>query len=139
MVVLTNNDEQTVAVGGTVVFDSIISSGCNCGNRNGLSTSSVEIRNGNYLVSFSGNVGGATAATPVQLSIALDGVPVPASSMISVPAAVGDLNNVSKTIGISEGSCRCNCNTVRVTVTNTGTAPVTIGANPSLTVARLCH
>lgn len=135
MIVLTNPDEQTVAPGGTVVLNATLVGNC-CNGNNSLITSSIKIgrkSSDGWLISFSGNVGGTTAATPVELSISLGGSPITGTQMISTPAAVGDLNNVSKTIPINNVCCDFS----RVTVVNTGTTPIVIGANPILAVAPL--
>ncbi len=132
MIVLSNTTEQTVAPGQSITFNTLKhKSGCAECWRQG--TSSVKMKNsGVYQVSFSANIGGETAATPVQIALAIGGDVLPATTMISVPAAVADRNNVSVTTGIRN----CCCDYDRITVTNNGTVPVIIGANPLLFVKR---
>lgn len=132
MIELSNTTEQTLQPGQSIVFDEVISSAgsCECHRRN---TSSVKMRaNGVYAVSFSGNIGGETAATPVQLAITLGGSPLPETTMISVPAAITDRNNVATSTRIRN----CCGDYDRVAVTNTGTVPVVVAANSSFIVER---
>lgn len=134
MIVLSNTLEQTVQPGASVTFDVVREhTGCNECHRNG--TGSVKLRDGGvYEVSFSANIGGETAATPVQLALSLgEGAVIPDTTMISVPAAVADRNNVSTIRGIPV----CCCDYNRISVVNTGTVPVVVGANPLLFVHRI--
>lgn len=134
MIVLTNTLEQTLAPGQSLVFDeAILHSGCGeCHRRN---TSAVKLRaNGIYEASFSGNIGGETAATAVQLSLTLSGSTLPETTMISVPAAVADRNNVSTETRIRN----CCGDYDRVSVTNTGTVPVVVAPNSSFVIDRRC-
>ena len=132
MILLTNSAEVTVAPGQTLVFDTVaVHFGCGEFHRNGSGAVKMCF-NGPYIVSFSGNIGGETAATPVQLSLSLGGEVLADSIMISTPAAVGDLNNVSKTIGVPT---RCG-DYDRIAVVNSGTADVIVGAGASFLVTR---
>lgn len=133
MIVLTNTIAQTIAPGASLTFDEVIlHSGCGECHRKG--TGSVKLRcNGVYELHFHANVGGETAATAVQLALAIGGEPLPETTMISVPVAVDDLNNV----GTSTLLKNCCGDYDRVTVVNTGTVPVVIGANPVLYVKRV--
>lgn len=132
MIELSNTAEQTVQPGQPIIFDEVILKVgcCECHRRN---TGNVKMRsNGIYALSFSGNIGGETAATPVQLAIAVGGSPLPETTMISVPAAVADRNSVSTTTRLKN----CCGDYDNASVINTGTVPVVIGANSSFIVER---
>jgi hypothetical protein len=133
MILLTNTVAQTIGVGETVTFDEIIlHSGC--GECHRPNTGSVKLRyNGVYELHFSANIGGETAATLVQLAISVADDPLPETTMTSVPAAVGDLNNVATSTLFKN----CCGDYDRVTIRNTGTVPVVIGPNPSFYVKRV--
>ena len=133
MILLTNSAEVTLAPGQALTFDTVaLHFGCGEYHRGGSSAVKMCF-NGPYIASFSGNIGGTTAATPVQLSFSLGGDILADSLMISVPVAVGDLNNVSKTIGVAN---RCG-DYDRITVVNSGTEDVVIGEGASLLVTRV--
>lgn len=132
MIVLSNTIEQTIQPGQSLIFDEVILKAgcCECHRKN---TGSVKLRsNGIYSIGFSGNIGGETAATAVQLAISVGGSPLLETTMISVPAAIADRNNVS-----TETRYRNCCGDYdRVSVTNTGTVPVIVAANSSLVIDR---
>lgn len=133
MIVLSNTTEQTLQPGQSINFDEVIlvAGSCECHRRN---TSNVKMRaNGIYAVSFYGNIGGETAATPVQLSITLGGSTLPETTMISTPAAVTDRNNVARSTRVRN----CCGDYDRVAVTNTGTVPVVVGVNSAFIVERV--
>lgn len=134
MIVLSNSTELTIQPGAAVPFDRIVRRSYNCGVcvQNAISAPKL-CKRGIYEVSFSGNIGGTTAAAPVQLSVQLGGVTLPETTMISVPAAVGDLNNVATTTYVNRGCCP---DMGRLTVVNTGTTPVTLGANSAFAINR---
>lgn len=132
MIVLSNLTEQTLAPGQSLTFDDVIlHSGC--GECHRPNTASVKLRaNGVYSAQFSGNVGGPTAASPVQLALTLSGEPLKETTMISVPAAVGDFNNVATATRIKN----CCGDYDRVSVTNTGANSVIVAANAVLVLER---
>lgn len=133
MIVLSNTTEQTLALGQSISFNTVIthSGDGECFRRD---PTSVRLRRvGRYEIHFSANVTGPTAGTPVQLTIQTSGVNLPETTMISVPAAVGDLNNVATATAVAN----CCGDFDRVSVTNTGANSITIGANPNLFVKRI--
>lgn len=133
MIELSNTTAQTLSPGQAITFDQVIfKTGCaECHRAN---SSSVKLRaNGTYEVAFSANIGATAAATPVQLSILLGGESIFDATMISTTAAVGDLNNVSKTVGIRN----CCGDYDRIMVVNTGSTDVTVGAGSSLFIKRV--
>lgn len=134
MINVSNTTAQTLAPGQSITFDDVRwHSGCAEAFRNG--GSAVRVGNGVYEAEFHGNIGGTVAATAVQLSIELDGAADPTTTMISVPAAIGDLNNVSATTRF--GNSPCIGGGISITVTNTGTSTVTIAPNSALSVKRV--
>lgn len=87
-----------------------------------------------YQVTFNGNIAvpeGGTAG-PISLAIAVDGEPIPTSSAIITPAAVGEYGNVTSTaiITVPKGCC------FAMTVENTSTAAVNV-QNANLVVTRI--
>ena len=129
MILLSTTTAQTIPAGQAITFTPLWKTGCKEQFSN--LTSRVAFtncgKNSMFQVEFSGNVTGATAATPVQLQIALGGTPLPETIMISTPAAANDLNNVAKTT-------RVPGNQGAVTVVNTGTTDITVGAGASLLI-----
>lgn len=133
MIALTNTTAQTLQPGQAITFDQVLTH-TGCGECYRQNTSSIKMRGcGVYDVHFSGNIGGPTAATPVQLSIQVGGATLQGSLMISTPAAADDLNNVAKTLPVRN----CCDDYDRLTVVNTGTVPVTVGAGSIFYVHRL--
>lgn len=135
MIVLSNALAQTVQPGQAIIFDKIVTESynrCNCNNTRNVNFATLQ-RGGTYAITFGGNIGGATAATAVQVAIQVDGVTLPETTMISVPAAAGDLNSVSRTTVLKN----CCGDSDRVTVVNNGTTPVDIGANSALTIFKI--
>lgn len=132
MIQLGNSAAQTIQPGQVVTFDRVSHhSGCAECYRQG--TNSVKLRaNGVYKVEFSGNISSATAETPVQLAIALGGIPLSETVMESTPAVANAYNSVST------GTYIRNCcgDFDRVTVMNTGTNPVLLSANMNLRIGR---
>lgn len=134
MIELTNSVAQTIPAGGTVTFDTVLlKSGCGeCYNR--MMPNSVKLRcQGIYEVQFMGNIASPTAATPVQLAIAVGGVARPDSVMVITASAANVFNNISTSIPVKN----CCCDLDRITVTNTGTTPVLLSANMNLFIKRL--
>lgn len=133
MIELSNTTAQTLAVGQAITFNKVIFQ-TGCGECHRANTSSVKLRaNGTYQLSFSANIGATEATTEAQLSILLGGDPIFDGVMISTTAAVGDLNNVAKTIGIRN----CCGDYDRVTIVNTGTTDITVDIGSSLFIKRV--
>lgn len=135
MIELSNTSAQTVAVGQTVTFNtSIIKSRCGAESwRSGTGQVRLTADCATYEVSFNANVTGATASTPVQLTMYLSGAPLPETTMISTPATANAINNVSATTAI-KNSCG---DYDRIYIVNTGTTEINIDANPVLFVKRI--
>ena len=131
MIELSNSAAQTIPVGGAVTFDVVLlKSGCDVCFNSMLPTSVKLNQRRIYDVEFQGNITSDTAATPVQLSIAIAGSAIPQTAMDSVPTAANDLNHVNA--GTYVRNC---CRDVdRISVINSGTNPVTLAANSLLRV-----
>ena len=108
------NAVQTIAANQNVYFtDTISCGGCSIIHRDnsGLITlrGMTNQCRARYKVTFSGNVAIPTTGTagPISLSLAVEGEPIPYSTMISTPAAVDDYNNIGTTIFIDvpKGCC----------------------------------
>ena len=85
-------------------------------------------------VSFHANVTGATAATPVQLALALGGDVMPETTMIFTPETANTVGQVSICLPVFNSCCDYD----RVTVVNTGTTDIVISANPMLAISKMC-
>lgn len=132
MIELSNNAAQTIQPGQVVVFNQVkLHTGCGECYREGSNSVKLKAR-GVYDVEFSGNVASPTAATPVQLAIALGGIALPETVMVSTPDAANAYNNVATGTFVQNGCCDFD----RITVVNTGTAPVLLSANMNLRIAR---
>lgn len=133
MIILTTTADQTVQVGGAIVFDRVVmrSNNHECCNNPGrtLPTSSVKMVNkGNYPIHFHANLGGF--AGQVRAIVQVGGVNLPETQMITTPAATADFMNVSAYTEYH--NCCGDFN--RVTVVNNGTAPMTVAAGACLAV-----
>lgn len=124
----TSNAVQTVAVGQNVLFtDAPIP--CTKGyvihrEGSGLFTLRGIVNNcsgcfARYKISFGANIAIPTGGTvePISLALAIDGEPIPTSSIISTPAAAEDYDNVYASIFITVP--RGCCYTVAVENTST--------------------
>ena len=143
---LTAPATQTVQFGGNVLFtDAPVR--CSRGyvvHRDGAGI--VTLRGANcqckarYKVTFGGNIAIAEGGTvaPISVAIAIDGEPLPSTTIIVTPAAVGGFFNVSRTVFI-DVPCGC-CVTIAVeniSATAAGVAiPIDVIA-ASLTIERV--
>lgn len=133
MIVLSNTTAQTLQPGQSLTFDTVIlKSGGAEAHRTNSGIVTLKANCAIYEIHFSANISG-TAAGPVQLAIALDGEPLPETTMINSIGTAGDLENASTATLVRTG-CGC-CG--RISVTNTGTVPVIVNENPALFVKRL--
>lgn len=133
MIELSNASAQTLTPGQTITFDTtLLKTGCAEAHRQNSSIVTLRANNAIYEIHFSANISGTTAGA-VQLSVSLDGEPLPETTMISTVTTAGDLENVS-TSTLVRTCCGC-CG--RVSVTNTGITNVIVGANSSFFVKRV--
>lgn len=132
MIKLSNTIAQTVPVGQSLTFNQVLLH-TGCGECHRANSGAIKMRgNGVYEVGFSANVTGATAAVPVQLTLAFGGDLAPETTMVYTPAAANAVGRVS----IVDPVRNCCGDYDRVTVVNTGTTPIIISANPLFFVKR---
>lgn len=134
MIVLSNNANQTLQPGQSMLFNEVIRHTGNgeC-HRKGSGTVTLKQKGGCYVISFSGNIQGTVDNTTIQLNIQSNGASLPETTMILTPSTAVEFNNVSTTTSV--GSCCAQFD--NLTVVNTGTTPIVIGANPSFMVRRV--
>ena len=138
----TANAVQSVAIGQNVLFTDVPIPGCRQGivhrEGSGIVTLRGQVNNcsgfARYKVSFGANIAiptGGAAATPLSLALAIDGQPIPTSSMIVTPAAAGQFWNVyaSVFIDLPRGCC------YTIAVENIGTTAVDV-QNANLVIER---
>lgn len=117
-----NSTNQTVAVNANVLFDTTVVEACPVvTHRKGSGI--FNIKGGHkFIVVFTANLAGATADTELDLAIAINGEPLPYTTMASTPAVVDLFNNVSV---VAEIVTPCNCCS-QISIRNIGTTPVTV-------------
>lgn len=138
----TANAIQTVQNGQNVLFSDAPIPGCRQGilhrEGSGIITLRGQVNNcsgfARYKISFGANVAipeDGTAATPISLTLAIDGEPVPTSSMIVTPAVVNEYWNVYASIFVDlpKGCC------YTIAVENTGTTAANV-QNANLIIQR---
>ena len=129
MIVLSSPTAQTIQPGAAATFAHCVMH-TGCGEYHRAGSGSVRLRCGVYALEFTGNVGGAAGTQP-SLVIAVDGEPLPETTMIATTALGTDVYNVHA----STKFCS-RFNGASVTVVNAGTTPVTLAANPALVIKR---
>ena len=137
---ITANAAQTVAVNQAVLFtETAVPGNYSMMHREGSGLVGLRgLPNGQlrarFLVEFGANIAVSTGETvgPVSLAIAINGEPIPTSSMISTPAAVEEYNNVSASIYIDVPIGCCS----QVSIENISTIPVSV-QNANLIVERV--
>lgn len=86
-----------------------------------------------FMVTFGGNIAVPTGGTvgPISLAIAIEGEPVPATTMIVTPATVEQFFNVKSSvfIDVPRGCC------TRISVENTSDGPIIV-QNANLIITR---
>lgn len=128
MVVLSTLTEQTIEPGQSITFDNLVTwSGCGETARSG-GPLGLRFPNSTYALEFNGNITSATAAEPIQLSIALGGSALPETTMIYTPAAANAVGNVSASTYVETRQGLSN----QVTVINSGTVAVIVSPGASL-------
>lgn len=133
MIQLTTTTEQTLQPGQSLTFDQVSQSKNSCCSMRRITDSVTALGNGTFAVNFGANIGGTTAATPVQIAIEVAGSAVNGGTMMSTPAATTDFNSVSRQIDILN-TCGYG---LGVTITNNGTNPVVVAPGAILTINRI--
>lgn len=133
------NALQTVAANQNVYFtDTVTCGNCAISHRDGSGLVTLRgITNqcrARFRVSFGGNIGLPATGTAgaISLAIAIDGEPVPSTTMTETPAAVSEFSNVysSVFIDVPNGCC------VTISVQNISTQSVDV-QNANLIVERV--
>lgn len=134
MIQVTNTSPQTIQPGQSAVFDTtVLRVGNDTFFRPNGSAVTMRSKCSVYEVQFSANIS-STATGTVQLAIALDGEPIPETTMANSIGTAGDPENASTATLVGTHGCCCG----RLSVVNTGTEPAIINANPSLIVGKVC-
>ena len=132
MIILTNNASLELAPGQSLTFNTdILHTGCAECHRSGSGAVMLRMQQAIYDVDFKANIG-ATAPGVANLTIFLNGSPMPETVMISTTAAAGDVNNVACNTGIRT----CCCGPETVTIVNNGETTVTV-EEPLLKIKRV--
>ena len=133
MLVLSNSTAQTLAVGQSLIFDSVVfkANECLCCHRKNSPSVKLMKKNHAYTISFHANIGPSGGAVSTSLILRNEGDNLPETSMIAPAIADGTFANVSAGTIVAN----CCCETSRITVTNNGTVPVTVAAGSSLVIS----
>lgn len=132
------NAVQTVQANQNVYFtDTVICGNCSISHRD--DSGLVTLRGvtnqcrARFMVTFGGNIAVPTGGTvgPISLAIAIEGEPVPATTMIVTPAAVEQFFNVKSSvfIDVPRGCC------TRISVENTSDEAIVV-QNANLIITR---
>lgn len=137
---ITANALQTVEANQNVLFtDTAVSGSCSIIHRDGSGLVTLRALSNNqcrarFRVTFGGNIEVPTGGTlgPISLAIAVNGEPVGATTMISTPAALEELNNVFSSIFLDVPVGCCS----QISVKNTSTQAIGV-QNANLIVERV--
>lgn len=133
MILLSNTTAQTIQPGQAVTFDKVIQKTGNGECHNRQVPRIVRLKGfGVWDISFSGNVTSDTAATNVQLAIAVMGEPLTETAMNRTITTANDLENISTKTAY--GVCCCDLD--QVSVINSGTTPLTLAPNSAFLLER---
>ncbi len=132
MIILTNVASQVLSPGQSLTFDTeILHTGCSECHRINSGAVTLRQQQAIYEVHFGANIG-AEAPGVAQLAIEVNGSPLVETTMTSVTAASGDINNVSRDTAVRT----CCCGPETVTIANTGETSVIV-ETPSLFIKRI--
>lgn len=125
-------EPQTVESGAPIVYNSHAVKTCDCSEKWRAGSGSVKLKNGRYVVNFSGNVyiPDTGAAGEIVFAIALNGEVLPGTVMRETSSTASRYFNISTQIHIDSSCCD------RVSVVNLSTQEILVD-NPNLTVARI--
>lgn len=139
MILLSNSSTIVLSPGQTATFDKVLLH-TGCGEYHRKNTGAIKMKfDGVYAVGYSASVtnGGGTAA--VQLTMAIDGAPMPETARISTPSAAGAYNCIATQTLFKNGGDGCCCGAMdygTVTLINNGTTTITIAPNAAFWVKR---
>lgn len=133
MVLMYNTTEQTLQPGQAIVFDKIETvSGCGESARSGGPLGLNAADGAVYRIDAGGNITGATAAEPVELSIAIGGVARISTTRIYTPAVADAVGSIDTFTYVRTSPFLNN----DITVINSGTNPVTVSPGFALASMR---
>ena len=133
MITLTNSTSLTLGPGQSATFDMIeLHTGCAECYRNGSGSVTLRMQNAIYEIAAGGNIGATTAGEVANLTVFLNGSPLPEMVMNSATTAVGDVNNVYRETAIRT----CCCGAETVTIRNNGETTIVL-ENPILKIKRV--
>lgn len=137
---ITANALQTVEANQNVLFtDTAVCGSCSIIHRDGSGLVTLRALSNNqcrarFRVTFGGNIEVPTGGTlgPISLAIAVNGEPVGATTMISTPAALEELNNVFSSVFLDVPVGCCS----QISVKNTSSQSIGV-QNANLIVERV--
>lgn len=133
MIILTNSTSLTLGPGQSATFDTmLLHTGCAECYRIGSGAVILRMQNAMYEIAGGGNIGATTAGETANLTIFLNGSPLPETVMNSTTAAVGDVNNVFRETGVRT----CCGGAETVTLRNNGTTEIVL-EQPILKIKRV--
>lgn len=135
MIILTNSSSLTLGPGQSATFDTIVmqsKGGAEC-YRNGSGAVQLVARNALYSVGAGANIG-ASEVGQANLTVFLNGSPMPEMVMNSATAAVGDTNNVYRETRVK--TCHPCCASETVTLVNNGDTTIVM-ENPIFVIQRV--
>lgn len=133
MIILTNSTSLTLGPGQSATFDTVVlHTGCAECYRNGSGAVTLRMQNAIYEIAAGGNIGATTAGEVANLTVFLNGSPLPETSMNSTTAAVDDVNNVYRETAVRT----CCCGAEPVTIRNNGDTTIVL-ENPILKIKRV--
>ena len=136
---ITANALQTVNAGSNVVFtNTAVAGNCSMSHREGSGLVTLKgmtnQRRARFRVSFGSNIAIPTGGTvgAISLTLAINGEPVTATTMIATPAAVSEFHNVSRVLflDVMNGCC------TQVSVENTSSEAIEV-QNANLIIERV--
>ena len=114
------NALQTVEANQNVLFtDTVVCGNCSIIHRDGSGLVTLRgITNqcrARFKVTFGGNIAISTggAVDPISMAITVDGEPVPSTTVITTPAAVGDFSNIFTAVFLDIPASCCSQISVR--------------------------
>lgn len=132
MLTLTNDASLTLGPNQFVTFNlEILHTGPAECHRPNSGAVLLRMKQAIYDVFFKANIGATTAGDAAQLTMFLNGSPMPETTMVSTTAAVGDVNNVACKTRVST----CCCGPATLTIGNTGESTIVV-EQPILDIGR---
>ena len=133
MIILTNSTSLTLGPGQSATFDTVVlHTGCAECYRIGSGAVTLRMQNAMYEIAAGGNIGATTAGGVANLTVFLNGSPLPEMVMNSTNAAVGDVSNVFRETAVRT----CCCGAETATIRNNGDTTIVL-ENPIFKIKRV--